>query len=96
MSVVLLRHCTAAGVQQRGERSSGGTVLCQLLVRRGTKCTQTTMSYVRDRSALVMDALCAARDKESNECRRRVGVQREGGESGWLAELVGFFGLHGK
>lgn len=84
MSVVLLRHCTGAGVHKRGERSSGGTVLRQLLVRRGTKCTQTTMSYVRDRSALVMDALCAARDKESNECRERVEVQR-GGERvvGW-------------
>lgn len=38
----------------------------QLHPERGvTKCTQTTMSYVRDRSALVMDALCAARDKDS-------------------------------
>lgn len=83
MSVVLLRHCTAAGVQQRGERSSGGTVLRQLLVRRGAKCTQTTMSYVRDRSALVMDALCAARDKESNECRGRLEVQRGRGVVGW-------------
>lgn len=84
MSVVLLRHCTAAATDKRGERSSGGTVLRQLLVRRGTKCTQTTMSYVRDRSALVMDALCAARDKESNECTGRAGIQR-GGERvvGW-------------
>lgn len=37
----------------------------------GPEYTQTTMSYVRDRSALVMDALCAARDKECKRERER-------------------------
>lgn len=71
-------------------------MLRQLLVscnERGvTKCTQTTMSYVRDRSALVMDALCAARDKESNG---RGGMGTGGRQSGmacrffWSAWQIG-------
>lgn len=48
----------------------------------GSKYTQTTMSYARDRSALVMDALCAARDKQRGRDRDGHSERERDGESG--------------